>query len=255
VSGKLLHFRHLSGWYEQWCDPIVFELYRENLAQCRVLLASAHTELERGALNADDTQALRLQLDFLEFQFEWNLGGDDVDGLALWNAVMERLNIETCGETSAHFRNFLLLIVRVLGDLRGHRACPEAEFTALFERIPPGDRDSEFWYYAAVWAAAHDSRRYIGLAYEEMLTEPGGFLRHEIWLRINLIYLLMEGRAAERDVIETIKVFTHHNQMRRFTESIWPRIEQAGLDTPAVCTAVEHKRAELRRAQMEPPKF
>jgi hypothetical protein len=141
----------------------------------------------------------------------------------------------------------------VLGDMRGHAALAEAELDALFARLPEGDRDAEMWFYISSWAIEHRNARYIQLAYAEMLTEPSGYLRHDIWLRVNLMYLLQEGRAQERDVVETFRVYKHPNQLRRFEESLWPLVVEAGLDTPYVVRELDEKRSQLENAPLRPP--
>ena len=121
--------------------------------------------------------------------------------------------------------------------------------------IPPADRDIDLWHYIATWAVEHRNPRYIKLAYHEMQNAPSTYLRYTIWNKLNLIHLLMEGRAKPSDVIETIKVFRHPNQMRRFDNVIWPMITECKLDTDDLRQAVEMKRSELQAVPMEAPRY
>jgi hypothetical protein len=255
VESRLRHLRHLGSWCDQWCNPIVFALYREDAAECESKLGEARAALDTSGLSPDDRLALRLQLAYLEFQIKCNLSLDPQPNAEAWREMLWRLQVEPVGEMSALLKACLLLVVRVLGDTRGHSPFAENELDALFAQITARDLDAELWYYIAYWAVEHRNRNYITLAYGEMLTEPSGYLRHDTWLRVNLIYLLLEGRAQERDILETIKVFTHYNQLRRFDEAIWPLVQEKGLDTPGVIRAVEQKRAALDARPLEPPRF
>lgn len=255
MENQLRHLRHLAEWCNDWCNPVVFALYREDAEECAARLRDARTALAGSRMSRDDSLALELQLYFLEFQVACNLTADAASKQRAWKDMLQHLQGETAGEVSALFQACLLLIVSVLGDVRGHMALSETELDEVFARIPAADLDAELWYYVALWAVEHCNRRYITLAYGEMLTEPRGYLRHDIWLRVNLIYLLLEGRAQERDIIETLKVFTHYNQLRRFDEFIWPLILESGMDTPAILQAIAGKREELGNKPLEPPKF
>jgi hypothetical protein len=255
VETRNRHLRELAAWYDQWCNPVVNAMYREDASLCRSALAAARAELALDKLSADDTLALALQLHYLEFQVCCNIDSGGVDLPTAWRRLLRALEAEPRGQMSALMRDCLRLIAYVLGDTRGHLALDEARMDELFARIPERDLDAELWYYISSWAVEHRNRHYIQLAYGEMLTEPTGYLRHDIWLRVNLMYLIMEGRARERDVLEAVRVYKHPNQLKRFNETLWPLVIEAGLDTPLVAEAIAAKRAELDSAPLTPPSF
>lgn len=226
-----------------YCNPVVGALYKQDAAACSTALAVAEASVDSGA-EADERQARQYVLTQLRFQAASNLLDVEHRREALSTALIE-LAQPPAGPVSDLIQACCELIVRCIGDTREHLMLTAGEIDSLIARIPEADRDAEIWYYVSSWALEHDNPQYIRAAYETLVSRDSGYLTHDVWLRVNLAYLLLEGRAQERDVIETFKIYRHPNQMARFLEFYWPRIMATGLDTPEVRAALAAKQQEL----------
>lgn len=237
----------IDAWYEIWCRPVIQALYAHDRGEVENSLATAKNELERNSMSADQKQALRLQMRYLEYQMAKALGSK-ADAPAAYLAALAEIDLPVTGNVSRVMRARLLLQLRASGERAGFGPCPREVFDILVQDIPEGDRDLEFWHYVANWAFTHQVGEYLAQALEQFVVQAPGALSDYFFQRVNLMYLLVERRAMRADITELIRRLRLQEHCEDLVRHIWPVCESQGLVDPEMEALLESKCEAIKSA-------
>ena len=139
-----------------------------------------------------------------------------------------------------------LLLWRLIADNHGLRSLSGSELATLLGRLEGLTHDRQLWHVLAMWAFLHRDRELLGRAYELFLLHPGTSLNQVLWQRVNLMHLLLAGRARCCDVLETIRVLSVHPQVEEFRRLILPECIRCGIADVNVQRLLDERIEELR---------
>lgn len=240
----------VKPWFAEHCFPIIDALYAENpqLAQaCLDAAWQAHSAAAgdpRPPLDEDGLRALEYVLCQFDFEIANQFNAPAV-GL-IHEAVVKRLRgLEPRGPLSDRTQAFVLLSMIGMGTRRKFILASAEEVDALLERIPDHARTPNMYYYLVAWAFFNNSLRHLELAYADQMTRTTGWQDDYYWLRTNLMYLLVAGRASRDDVRETILRYGHPRQIVDFRNLFLERVKRAGLWDQHLAGLLEQREAEL----------
>lgn len=230
-------------------NPFVSAVHARDACGARQALIEARRAITASPFNSDEVRAMEINLAFFELQLVQFFGSFD-EG----RAAFERLNsyLQSVPDTPLARQQHSLrqLAVLVIGESKGWGEVPEQRILTILERIDESARTPEMWHYVSAWAFSHAHHRLMEQAFAALTVHPGNFMASAGWKRVNLMYLLLERRASERDVLEYLKEAGTLNMLREFRRAILPVLEQQGLDTPTVLNMLSDR---LEAYEAEPP--
>ncbi|MBN2082744.1 hypothetical protein JW859_11150 [bacterium] len=144
----------------------------------------------------------------------------------------------------------LLASLRCNGRLYGCSTFTRDELIALIKDLPNLNRDEFLWHNIAGWAFAERDEEILRQAYEVLLTRPTHLLGQAKWQRVNIMLLLLTGRATPRDVEYTINGMQVMPQIIEFRELIWPECVRQKLVNRHL---VEKLKLVYQRIKLNPP--
>ena len=245
--------RKLWAWWNPAVTPLVKAIYRKDVPLGTALIASFRESLEESGLDPDLRQAASYKFSFVSNQF-YRITGTKSRQQALADTITG-LNEPSRGQVSAAIRAQLLIQAQTIAECIGEDGLPEDEFRSLYEDAAQAVRPAEFWHYVTSWGFLHDRIEFVKTALAELTVNSDGYQSDLVWQRANLIHLLMEGRAKERDVVELIKRLDNAVQWESIRRLVWPAIEQAGLhNSPLVQAALERKQRQFDERPDEVPR-
>ncbi|MDQ3024335.1 MAG: hypothetical protein M3R04_08150 [bacterium] len=230
-----------AEWLELWGNAIVDSLYARDRDLALRWLSDA-----RDALNSDDTltedirSTCGLKLHYFEYQVHKALGDREQWGSAFGEAL-RAVGTPVNGEGALLMQRILLCLLRSSGMRAGIRDFSPEEFREMFDEIPEDERSSELWHTVANLAYHRRDVDSLGQAFEFFTISADGWLSDYTWQHVNCMYLLVSGRASDRDVLELINRITLTPQMENFNKHSWPLVIERGLVTPEL----EHLRQDM----------
>jgi hypothetical protein len=216
------------SWSAEYIRPVLNVLQQRNFDQAQHLLELARAALPSSGLDTATTEGLSLNLTMLGWQIGWTRADCN------WNLqsyAAARAHLEQPARTSsANYQRLRhLLQLRIKADLDKLEALTRPEVDRLLDGLGQGERDSSVWHTLADWAFRHRDLELLERSYVVTLTNPAEYQGQAIWQRINLMHLLLSGKAARRDVAETIETLQVLPQLRDFMLNLWPECETLGL--------------------------
>jgi hypothetical protein len=121
----------------------------------------------------------------------------------------------------------------------------ESEVDELVAAIPEDRIPSNLWYYLIAWAYLNDNLKYLELALAELTVGATGWVDDYYWLRTNLMYQLVAGKATQLDVEKTIRGYQHPHHIADFRNLFLKRCETAGLMNQSLYALLEQREMEL----------
>jgi hypothetical protein len=240
------YFAHMSG-----VEPLRLQGREDEafatIEQCR-------RQLEGSPLSADERTAIRYELlmdDYLVINY---IRPEELQADAIRECFGKISALPPVGPLSDRTQAFQQLSLVGMGTRRRALNPGEADVDALLERVPEECRTNVLWYYISSWAFLNRRIKYLELAYVEQLTRPSGVSDAFYWLRTNLMYLLLSGRATRRDVLETIRSYDREIDMVDFDNFFRRPLQEIGMYDREVEEAIEKRRRELQEALSETPK-
>lgn len=234
-------------WYWEHCRHINAAVYREDEAESRRLLAEKWELLRKdAALDPDGHRTL----EYVLLNYEYSI----VDHFFVSNEVSGKQHVATwaamtalppVGPQSDIAQAAYFVILLGSGTRRGFVSMEEAEVDALWQRIPEDAQTPNLWYYIVAWAYWHRNLKYLELALAHQTVTTTGWQDDYFWLRTNLMYLLVDGRATRLDIEKTIKGYTHPRDIADFRNLFLARCEEDGLMDSAMHALLEQREAEL----------
>jgi len=238
-------------WSRTWIQPIITAIHNLQMVKARELIDEARGELAGSGLSPEMAEAAEVNLDYLEYWWHWHPANDD------WN-------LESYRQAIAHFsqparfeearieKARRVFYIRMHAHLDGLEPFSGAELREQLAQLPPERLDDRDWHHIAGWAFALEDREMLTRAYEAMLTAPSEILGPAKWQRVNLMYLLMEGRATRRDVEESIKLLKIKPQLAEFQTTLWPACEKAGLVDDEIKQMLVARAEEIENSEADP---
>lgn len=197
------------------------------------------------ALSADEKRALEYIL--LEFETSMaNAFGDDAAlgaQFAISYPAIEALPPD--GPLSDQVQAKVLLSLIGIGTRRGFVHATEEQLDGLLARIPEEFQTPNIWYYVVAWAFFHDNLKYLELALERQTVETTGWNDDYYWLRTNLMYQLVSGKASRLDLEKTLRSYRHPRHILDFRNLFLARCEAAGLMDSGLYALLTEREAEL----------
>ncbi|MCB1187643.1 hypothetical protein KDL29_10810 [bacterium] len=217
------------------CRPETLEDELERLAQ-RAWQSGMARQYER---------VLRVSLLSIEMQARMDLSGNAPSQLQL-RMILDMLERRSPELVCDLLLTRELLLWRLIADNHGVIPLSRAELSVLLGRLDGLMEDRQLWHVLAMWAFMHHDHELMVRAAELFLVHPGASLNQALWQRVNLMYLLLEGRATRRDVLETLRVLSVHPQVEEFRRNILPACIAAGIADVEVMRLLDERIAELR---------
>lgn len=236
-----------APWYWEHCRPLNAAVYREDEAESRRLLAAAWDVLRSdSAIDPDG----RRTLEYVLINYEYSLVdhffvSNEASGKQHAATWAELLALPPAGPQSDIAQAACFVILLGSGTRRGFISLDEPEVDALWARILEEAQTPNLWYYIVAWAYWHRNLKYLELALAHQTVTTTGWQDDYFWLRTNLMYLLVDGRAARLDIEKTIKGYTHPRDITDFRNLFLARCEEAGIMDAELHALLAQREAEL----------
>jgi hypothetical protein len=241
-------------WHEAQCQPIVAALFAGDEAQARAALAVCWKQLPLAdGLSADARRSLEYTLLEYELSIANRFHEDDAVGVQFRVTYPAIRDLPPAGPESDIVQAKTIVGLIGMGTRRGFIKASEAELDTLMSRIPEEFQTPNIWYYVVAWAFFNNSLKYLELAMERQTLETTGWLDDYYWMRTNLMYLLVSGRASRLDVEKTIKGYRHPLHISDFHSLFLARCEAAGLMDEELLALLEQREAELHALEGTTP--
>ena len=240
----------LNDWYRQYCVPVVQAIYVNDDRLARSLLAQATDKLDSGDFSEDTKEALRYRLRYIQWQIDRICQAPGQAELEA-RCVRDELSRPATGPIADIVRNNVLMQMRTTCLRDDILDYPDEEFELHYSAVDEEFRTLEFWHYVSTWAFLNRQQHYLEKALEVHTIHADGFMSDFLWQRINLMLLMLQGRASKLDVIELIKRIDNVFQWRNVEKVIWPACQKAGLVDLDIEQRLE---AQLGRIGSQPPK-
>jgi hypothetical protein len=241
-------------WRAAHCQGIEQALWERDEARAREQLARCMAELAADrTLTPDERRAL----DYLLLDYEHSIvdgfNDDETIGRHFPKTQQALLALAPVGPLSDVVQAVTLVSLIGSGTRRGYIHVAEPEFAALWGRIPEEVRTPNLWYYVTAWAFHRKELAYIEQALEQQTVETTGWLDDYYWLRTNLMYQLLSGKAAALDIAKTLQSYQHPWQLLDFRNVFLHRCEQAGLMDDTLYALLAERQAQLAAAELTSP--
>ncbi|MBN2082624.1 hypothetical protein JW859_10525 [bacterium] len=239
-------------WKKRWIQPIVTAIHNLQMVKARDLLAEARVDLAASGLSPEAVEAAEVNLDYLEYWWQWHPAGDNNWNSASYRRALAHLSRPAQFEAARIEKARRVFYIRMHAHMDGLEPLTGDELRAQLAQLPPDKLDDRDWHHVAGWAFAHQDREMLTRAYEALLTEPSEILGPAKWQRVNLMYLLLEGRAERRDVEESIKLLKIKPQLSEFQTTLWPACEKAGLVDAELRQMLAERAEEIENTEADP---
>jgi hypothetical protein len=228
------------SWYTNWCNPVIAKMYIGDREAVHQLLAAAWCALDANGLDDDRRQSAYYRLCYVDWQIPLRLGSLE-EAAAGYRHLLDRLAEPPAGPLSIAFQLRMLLQTRCHADSEGLAPFDIPDYLDLRRRLSQCLRDAELYHFVASWAFKRRDLEALEEALEVLTFNPTGYQSDFSWQRVNLMYLLVQERATQRDVLELIKrmSFPHHWRVVRTT--LWEAVLAAGLADEKVELALSTK--------------
>ncbi|MCB1218260.1 hypothetical protein KDL44_12775 [bacterium] len=243
-------YRRLLHWLSSLLRPVLDRVYTCSPELVEAELEQLASQIRSGSLARQHERVLRVHLLSIEMQARM-----DVSGLppTPWQL---RLLLDLLEQRSPDLVCDLLLtrellLWRLIADNSGLRPLDRGELELLLGRLEGLMEDRQLWHVLAMWAFRHGERELLARAYGIFLVNPGSSLNQALWQRVNLMYLLLDGRAGPRDVLESMRALSVHPQVVEFRRHILPRCIEAGIADESLQHALDERMESLRRRGYE----
>ncbi len=233
-------------------NPFVAAVHARDSEAARRALLDARRALSVCDYSADEVRAMEINLAFFELQLVQFFGGFD-EGRSAFDRMNAYLRSVPDTPLARQQHSLRQLAVLVIGETKGWADVPEQRIQTILERLDEDARTPEMWHYVSAWAFAHQHHRLMEQAFAALTVQPGNFMASAGWKRVNLMYLLLERRAGERDVLEYLSEAATLNMLREFRRAILPVLEQQGLATPTVLNLLSDRLDAFEASPPVPP--
>jgi len=223
--------------------PIVRALFQRDGNAARAGIKAACSAPRPADLTPDFARYVDYRLPYLAFQTELGFPNGGELGQA-YDEALRGLDVPPAGEVSARTQARLRLQLRCYADMEGLQPLPAGEFDGLLREADELGFNAEMWYFATTWAFRHQRADVIAAALEYLTINSTRYFADFLWQRINLMHLLLAGRASRKDVLQLVKRIEFSSQTESLQRDIWPACTAAGLIDAEVQQAFE-KRQEL----------
>lgn len=246
----------LRLWHTQHCEPIVAALFERDRPRAERLLEQNRAQLAAEAQwSADERRCL----DYLLLDYELSIADafepPDAIGPQFSATYVAITGLLPAGPQSNVVQARMLIDLIGAGTRRGYVTATQPEVDALLARIPEEYLTANVWYYITAWAFHYGYLSYLEQAMERQTVETTGWLDSYYWLRTNLMYLLLDGRAARLDVEKALTGYDHPLQLLDFRNVLLARCEAAGLMDDAMYELLARRETELAPLDATYPKL
>lgn len=251
MAGNMSHLAHLEDWYAQWLEPAHYQIYRGEVAAAleTVRLAEERLELET-SMSVDERQVLRYEIAWSPFNFLSFIG--EHEGLeAVFNRAQLIVDETPPGPLSAPTQAFYRLSLAAKGVTFGFVHPDPYTMRALLDQIPQDRFVLGAWVHVAAVAFYEGAPELVEEAFGELLTITSGMRDGYGWLRVNLMYLLTQGRAQLEDFRQLLASIQHIGELLSFKRDFSQHALWLGI-ADEVDSFVDPLEARLR-ANLEPP--
>lgn len=235
-------------WHEEHCQRIVDALFEGREERARQALAACWAALPQAGGISDDA---RRSLEYALLEYELSICNSFHDAAVVAEQFSRSYpaiaNLPPVGPESDIVQAKTIVGLIGVGTRRGFIKASEAEVEGLLARIPEEFQTPNVWYYLAAWAFFNNNLKYLELAMERQTLETTGWLDDYYWMRTNLMYLLVDGRASRLDVEKTIKGYRHPLHIRDFHNLFRARCEAAGLMDADLYALLAERERELEQ--------
>jgi hypothetical protein len=230
MAGTVEHLAHLEPWYAEWLEPAHHQVYRGELETALATIAAAAEQLERETgFTPDERQVLRYEIGWTPFNFvSFVQSGERVARLyAQAQAVIDEPPL---GPVSAPTQAFYQLALASKGVTFGLAQPTEGAVRYWAARVPAERIVTAYWMHLATLGF------YLGLpdlvedAFGELLVSASGLRDSYVWLRVNLMHLIMEQRATLQDFQELLKIIQHYGELNSFKRDFLPPARELGIE-------------------------
>jgi hypothetical protein len=241
-------------WYTKHINPIVNKMYLGDREAVRRLTMRAWEALSAPELNEDQRQCVRYRLSYVVWQDKLRLGtlAEAREGYA---ELIQRLTEPAAGVLSRAVRQRMLLQTGAQAEVEGIAPFPPEEYFKLRLDLPGIVCDPELYHFIASWAFHRQQIQPLEEAMEVMTFSPTGYQSDFAWQRVNVMYLLLQNKAAKRDLLELIKRMEYPHHWRVVKSTLWDEVIKAGLVDTQIEQALERRLAELETMQPKVPGY
>jgi hypothetical protein len=235
-----------NAWAEKWIRPVYEFLYTVKAREAEASRQQALQHMSESALPDHVTEALEYRLEFLRWHIQW------IDDDSSWTqqcfelarefllapdktafGERERLTCWMIMYNNADIDHFTELTAEQIEEVLNH-----------LEEVPELE---SIWHNIADWAFRHRHIDLLERAFGAHTVNPSRLMGSAKWLRINLMYQLVAGKATTRDVEETLRSLQIIPQLREFCDQIWPVCVAQGLINPYIEALLAERFAEIDR--------
>jgi hypothetical protein len=251
MAGNISHLAQLEDWYIQWLEPAHYQIYRGETAAALETLCLAEQQLERETgMSADERQVLRYEIAWSPFNFLSFIGEyDELE--VVFHKAMSIISEPPPGPVSAPTQAFYRLSLAAKGVTFGYIQPDPHEMRALIDQIPRDRLVIGAWVHVATVAFYMGCPQMVEEAFGELLTGTTGLRDGYTWLRVNLMYLLSQGRAQAEDFRQLLASIQHIGELLSFKRDFLTHAERLGI-LPQV-EALAGPLEDRLRSNLQPP--
>ncbi len=244
--------KRADDWLKPHRDAVWDGLYRREEQLCREALQRAWSAWSEYELNHDLGYALRLYLDFLEFQVEDSFVPRD-DGQRIRAAIQE-IAKPTAAPLARVMRARTLITLRCWAHWERALDLGIGELNSLFREVDIGEIDGQGWTFIAYWAFDQREAGYLSLAFETFITQPLDYLGYYSKLRLGVMLALVEGDCKRQQLEHLIDETKYLHQLQWIEARGSEAAAALGLWDSAMQAYCARRRAELERLKPLPPR-
>jgi hypothetical protein len=241
-------------WVDSHLGEAVGMAYRGEREQALALLATGLATLPHSELPGDLRDQVSVRGRYLRWQVEC-LGLPPQEESRLRDALISELQDYHGSRYAEASARAYLLQLRALAWRDDGVPYPVADFRADLAALPEWGRTLEVYIYIATCAFLHRDREIMEECFTVFTTHSDGFMADYLWTRANLMYQLLKGTAAPRDLAEMLRRIEHPHQWTDFERVLLPACIKDGLfrDNSA-CAALGARLYELHATAPDMPK-
>ena len=240
----------MVDWAADYIQPITNALYSGKLEEARRLHSNAGQALDKADLPEGVREGLGYYLLLLHYSIHWQEHPADWNQASFQEVrqIFEQPALTSFGDTERIKR---LATIRFVADRDKLEPLTHDDLMQLLDELGEAT-DETMWFYVAGWAYNHNDLELLERAYTETLVDPPAWMGQAKWQRINIMYLLVAGRAERQDVEETIKTLAILPQLYEFEAHIWPKCVEAGLVDDKLTAMLADRGAKIRESATVP---
>jgi hypothetical protein len=238
----------LEPWGAEHVKPAINALMAQDYTLAAQLLDAAQAELEASAFPAEILESIQYALRLQYLRLGWLREPASLNRES-FEAAMDYFGQPAASAFAARACLICRFHVRLMAENSGLEPLSHEVVEEMLNAMEGDPELNQLLHHAAAWAYRNRDLKLLERAYCELLVNPHSVLGSAKWLRVNLMYLLVSGKAVRRDIEESIKALKIKPQLDEFMARLWPDCLATGLVDDELRELLWVRTGEIEAAQ------